>query len=507
MKRMSTIKFPNQTEAYEIVDAAARVSLDSKSDIDHTHVRSEISDFAHEHDERYYTESEIDSKISDLQTSVSGKVNTSDIADNLTTDDATKVLSASQGTVIKTLIDSLQDDINGSVADWNENDETALSYVKNRTHWIKHAETLLSAETFTCTTQTSDGDSYYCAKNGNIGLVSGNKYNVTVNGTTYTASALNAFGSDDVSLIAHIDTCRIYDRSNGTVEVFSNNSSTLTITIVDAEDVYVKLDEKFIPDIFARKTDVEDKMNTENPTGSGSLSINRKQGSTVGENSIAIGTDCIASGASSVALGSSTTASGFGSYAIGSGTVASGDISHASGQDSKATGFAAYATGSGEANGDYAFASGYSIADGNYSYAAGNGTWAVGRSQTVIGEANLEDSATDAATRGTYAFIIGNGDMDAGEYSNAATVDWSGNAWVAGNVYVGGTSKDEGVKLATEDYVSSNSDIKTTELLDVVEGDEPTMPAIVDERFIALENRVTALEGQLATAIARLSLI
>ena len=43
--------------------------------------------------------------------------------------------------------------------------------------------------------------------------------------------------------------------------------------------------------------------------------------------------------------------------------------------------------------------------------------------------------------------------------SNAATVDWSGNAWYAGDVYVGstsGTNRDGGSKkLATEEYVNS----------------------------------------------------
>ena len=46
--------------------------------------------------------------------------------------------------------------------------------------------------------------------------------------------------------------------------------------------------------------------------------------------------------------------------------------------------------------------------------------------------------------------------------SNAATVDWSGNAWFAGDVYVGstsGTNKDEGSKkLATEEYVDNAKD-------------------------------------------------
>ena len=341
-------------------------------------------------------------------------------------------------------------------ADWSQNDSTALDYIKNRTHWINHAETLLDSEVFECTTLASDSESYYGAKSGNIGLVSGNKYNVTVNGTTYTAvPALNAFGTNDISLMADIKICRIYDRENGTVEVFSDTPITLTISIEDAEDIYVKLDERFIPDGFARSEDVESKMDKENPAGFGSLSMNRASGSVIGENSVAIGTDCIASGTSAVAIGSGASAAGFSSYAEGSDTVANGDLAHAEGSSSKATGYASHAECSGEANGNYSHATGYSIADGDYSHASGNGTWAIGRSQTVIGEANIEDVAEDAATRGTYAVIVGNGDMDAGEFSNAATVDWGGTAWFAGSVKVGGTGQDDvsAKELITQEHV------------------------------------------------------
>lgn len=61
----------------------------------------------------------------------------------------------------------------------------------------------------------------------------------------------------------------------------------------------------------------------------------------------------------------------------------------------------------------------------------------------------MEDSG------GVYAHIVGNGTDNS--RSNAHTLDWSGNAWFAGDVYVGstsGTNKDDGsVKLATVDEV------------------------------------------------------
>ena len=63
-------------------------------------------------------------------------------------------------------------------------------------------------------------------------------------------------------------------------------------------------------------------------------------------------------------------------------------------------------------------------------------------------------SSTD---RGTYVHIVGNGTSDTAR-SNAHTLDWEGNAWYQGDVYIGstsGTNKDEGSKkLATEEYVN-----------------------------------------------------
>lgn len=45
------------------VDAA----LEGKSDVGHTHVKSDITDFSHNHDERYYTESEVDEIIENVR--------------------------------------------------------------------------------------------------------------------------------------------------------------------------------------------------------------------------------------------------------------------------------------------------------------------------------------------------------------------------------------------------------------------------------------------------------
>lgn len=71
--------------------------------------------------------------------------------------------------------------------------------------------------------------------------------------------------------------------------------------------------------------------------------------------------------------------------------------------------------------------------------------------QFISGKWNILDEENN------YAHIVGNG-TDSDNRSNAYHLDWNGDGWFAGDVYVGSTSgknKDEGSKkLATESYVN-----------------------------------------------------
>ena len=97
-------------------------------------------------------------------------------------------------------------------------------------------------------------------------------------------------------------------------------------------------------------------------------------------------------------------------------------------------------------------------ASGYNSHAEGYSTTAQRRSQHVEGEYNILDTTgADETAKGDYIHIVGNGTADNAR-SNAHTVDWSGNAWFAGDVYVGstsGTHRDSGSKkLVTEDDIN-----------------------------------------------------
>jgi hypothetical protein len=170
------------------------------------------------------------------------------------------------------------------------------------------------------------------------------------------------------------------------------------------------------------------KLDSANPTGTGAFSLNRKSGTTTGNQSVVVGGDCTASAPYSVAMGDSSVASG--NYAI-----AGGLTSTASGATSLAIGVSCEASG-------------------NRSQAVGSGTIANHKSQHVFGEYNTADGTASSAYRGNYIEIVGNGTADNAR-SNARTLDWSGNEVLAGSLKVNGN--DEVVSTVYSNYQWGNS--------------------------------------------------
>ena len=167
------------------------------------------------------------------------------------------------------------------------------------------------------------------------------------------------------------------------------------------------------------------------PSFTNSISLNRGAGY-IGTNSVAI--NGIATKENSFALNGK--ANGNGSVALG------GDNVEARGDHSLASGIGSIAVGKGSC----AFING--VTYGEYSFASGLHTVADGNNQFVLGRLNIRDELNK------YAYIFGNGyETDLGNHnsvetrSNAYTLDWNGNGWYQGEVYVGGTSQDDGNKL------------------------------------------------------------
>lgn len=118
----------------------------------------------------------------------------------------------------------------------------------------------------------------------------------------------------------------------------------------------------------------------------------------IGQYSMAEGHNCIASGINSHAEGASTTAIGYESHSEGNNTLALGNCSHAEGLNTKAT--------------------------GRFSHVQGEYTIAVSECSTIIGRYN------DPSEHAYCALQIGNGN-DPSSRSNALTVDWSGDVYLA----------------------------------------------------------------------------
>lgn len=168
------------------------------------------------------------------------------------------------------------------------------------------------------------------------------------------------------------------------------------------------------------------------------------------------GQNTVAHGSHSHAEGFYAIASGNYSHAEGEGSVASGDCSHAEGNSSTASDASSHAEGNSTvASGVSSHAEGYgSKASSYYSHAEGYQTIAQRKSQHVFGEYNVSDTTGSASTRGTYVEIVGNGTSSSAR-SNARTLDWSGNEWLAGKVTVANLTPTADGDLTTKQYVDN----------------------------------------------------
>lgn len=292
--------------------------------------------------------------------------------------------------------------------DYIQNDSTAADYVKNRPFYTEPININITWDGNTTGLTASSKNHYYKVSDLVFTLEqfeamtftdnSGSEYLI---GSGFIINGNNVLSYGDMGpVIATIDNAG--GIPGGWSDIFPEAgvyfpASGWVVSLKGTAENIVKLDNKFLDlSDYSTKTDLSDKMDKSNPTGTGSFNLNRKADTTVGDYS----------------------------FAEGYNNEASGNYSHAEGFETTAS--------------------------SDYSHAEGMGTKAASFNQHVQGTYNIVDAA--------YADIIGNGAGDAYR-SNAATVDWSGNTWYAGDVYVGstsGTNKDEGSKkLATEEYVDS----------------------------------------------------
>lgn len=389
----------------------------------------------------------VDSISSNLQTQIDNKVPTTRKVNNKALSEdiiltASDVNALPASTTYVKSINGQTGDVDAR-SDWNQNDETQPDYVKNRPFYTNDSVEMLMEETTVEFTKNDDMNLYESIGQYETSLMIGETYQVIWDGTTYEGICDEFTGEPICGNLS------IQGLGEDTGEPFfygmatfytRDNSASHTISISRMTKVNIKIDEKYIPELQY--------MDKVNPTGTGSFSLNRKAGTEVGDRSFAEGLD--------------TTASGSFSHAEGYGTIASSESCHAEGDST--------------------------IASGYISHTEGLYTTASGTFQHVQGKYNIEDSSN------TYAHIVGNGTDEA--RSNAHTLDWSGNAWFVGDVYVGstsGTNKDDGSKkLATEEYVDQNipeklsgstDELTPTQVYDAVSAGRPVKVQYTDTTY------------------------
>lgn len=193
-----------------------------------------------------------------------------------------------------------------------------------------------------------------------------------------------------------------------TFGVFSNTVYPSTFNLIAQNYVPAGATSVYVDGSPVSTWNADDKMDKDNPTGTGALSINRASGTTIGNYSTTLGVQNGAAGECATALGSRN--------------GAHGDYSVAGGTQSGAYGDGSVGVGYGV------------IVNGNWATGIGEGTSAQRRSQFVFGQYNTDDTGgTNSQNRGTYVEIVGNGTADNAR-SNARTMDWNGNMWLAGNL-------------------------------------------------------------------------
>lgn len=145
--------------------------------------------------------------------------------------------------------------------------------------------------------------------------------NVVVGSTTVAADT----ATDTLTLVAGSNVTITPDATNDKITISATDTNTVTtatttgsgnaVTAITASNGALTVTKGST--FLTKHQDISGKMNTSNPTGFGSFSLNRKSETDVGVYSFAVGYK--------------TTASGFGSHAEGRGTIAKGEYQHAQG--------------------------------------------------------------------------------------------------------------------------------------------------------------------------------
>ena len=402
--------------------------------------------------------------------------------------------------------------IKESTADWNQNDSSADNYIKNRIGYMEVSDTPYVPEQ-TITEYYDFNDVYHCSlPYDSFEFIEGQPYVVYWDGVSYSVtgqyqedySSYWYLGNPSIHQYMPITKdndmpfliVKEHEPEYGTywqVWTKDNNPHTFSVYEVKAH----KIDMALLPNtspLIINDVSYDGTNRTEVITGA-------LRGA--GEASVVLNFGSITDYEKS-------RASGFSSYAEGDQTIASGDYSHAAGINTQAFAENEYIIGRHNIPAEYkpvlvrtastmknkktpivyAYSYTYDPITCKFTFDSPiTGVWSDIRNKiayfttdTINVEYSIIDyKPTEAYTVSSlsdyytynyksyvikpdpkHSFVIGNGTYSA--RSNAHTLDWEGNAWYSGDVYVGstsGTNRDEGSKkLLTEDDLANFSSFK-----------------------------------------------
>lgn len=398
--------------------------------------------------------------------------------------------------------------------DWNQNDPDGGGYIKNRTHYIT-SESLIGILPFTATgsnkmeylysSEDSDIFSHFCSLGTSAQLI---RADIDGHSAMFSASFARGYysfygdlsGSMNLSSSEKVWGATIAD---DTISLVSGN--TYEVSFYDTtQPGYHPLDVGYMP------REVYTTSNAPVKFGTGANStVQGRDTQATSDYAHAEGWYAIASGQCSHAEGESTVASGEYSHAEGCGAEASGYCSHVEGWFTVAGSKCEHVQGRYNAYDDsiyvnniessFVWAIGTYYAADSYSFDNMTGNYTLAEpveidlssvtpdeviskyiaknnpdikmyyiTSFVAGDPNDDEkpgkficqqysSKQKNLTYGEYAHIVGNGTSE-DERSNAHTLDWDGNAWYAGDVYVGGTSQSDAVKITPVEYIKAWTD-------------------------------------------------
>lgn len=302
-------------------------------------------------------------------------------------------------------------------SDWNQNDSTAIDYVKNRPFSREISEEIIFEQNIPSSSFSAQNGMCMAQVTGTKTFSENSIYNVIYDGTLYSNVTVSEriFGVQSI-IIGNIDENNapifttypfvlVGSNDNYDISIVTNNTEPTShdIKIVEIVEIIHELDEKYIPYVTGKKVE--------------------------GQTFTILSEEIVAAqGAEIFNNYKSNIATGSYSHSEGTNTIAQGNMSHAEGSSCSAVGHCSHAEGIAT----------YSI--GESSHSEGIHTIASSQYQHVQGKYNIEDSESK------YVHIVGNGKNDTAR-SNAHTLDWSGNAEYAGDVKANACGGENPVSL------------------------------------------------------------